>query len=84
MEETIKDIIKESLIQHFDLSNENFDWNVSLVKLHPKFHLLAYLLEWQQILSVQFHQEILLVGKVNAQVHDANDIVQIVKNQLQS
>ena len=70
--------IRTILIDNFQVNN--FDWETPLAVLQPKFRLLAYLIEFQALLSTALEQDIILVGNVNTLEHTPNDVVKIIHN----
>lgn len=76
------EVVKSLLIRHFNTSETTFSFTVPLEELDADFKVLNYLIYFEQLLNEAFTTKILLLESINAAVHTAGDISDLVETTL--
>ncbi len=72
------DLIKTTLVMHFDIPENEFNWEASLKTLNSDFMFLAYLADLERLLSGAFKIKVPLLENISASFHTPNDIAKLV------
>jgi len=78
-ESQISSIIKDVLINHFDILPDEFKWDIPLDKLNSDFAILGYLVDLEQLLFRELKINISLHQHIEPSFHTPEDIITLVK-----
>lgn len=82
--DNISNIVKQVLVNNFNIEPHNFNWDKPLEQLQENFKILGYLVFLEQLLSHEFNSKIVLLEHISSNVHAPKDIVKLIQKELQS
>jgi hypothetical protein len=80
--ENVHDIVEVLLLNYFNITPQEFNWDVPLETMDSDFKILSYVLFLEQLINKEFNIKVLLLEKINVAIHTPNEIVKIITSEL--
>lgn len=80
--EEIANKLQSIIVDNFNVSKEQFDWEQPLEVLQEDFTILSYLVQLDQLITIQFEQNISIVENISTGIHTPKDILHLIMNKL--
>lgn len=68
-------IVQSILLTHFQITEQDFDWDTPLHLLDVNFKLYAAMVDLQRLLSEVIGRTVILVEEINGMMHTPQDVI---------
>lgn len=78
-EDELTKLVKSILMEYFNISNSDFNWEKSLEDLNEDFGILGVMLDFERLLQQQINEDISILNHVDPTFNTPKDIVSLIK-----